>query len=106
MFPNSRYGFAMLATVLLSATLAAGLPMTASATIFPDGAYEVAQANCQAAAQQVVSQTGGQLLSVSPTGDGRCAVTVLVPGKGNERPRKTTVTVPAGDLDYKIVSIT
>ncbi|WP_280951167.1 hypothetical protein [Pararhizobium haloflavum] len=62
----------------------------------PEPIIELAQANCSAAAQQVVAQTGGQLLSVSPSGDGNCNVTVLVPGQGNERPRKVTVTVPAG----------
>lgn len=54
------------------------------------------QANCNAAAQRVVEQTGGQLLSVSPGPNGSCSVTVLVPGQGDERPRKRTVTVPAG----------
>ncbi len=49
--------------------------------------------DCSAAAAQVVEQTGGELLSAQPKGD-TCVVTVLVPGKGNARPRKVTVRVP------------
>ncbi len=49
--------------------------------------------DCSDAAAQVVSQTGGELLSAQPKGD-TCVVTVLVPGKGNARPRKMTVRVP------------
>lgn len=49
--------------------------------------------DCSAAAAQVVAQTGGQLLSATPQGNA-CVVTVLVPGNGNERPRKVTVRVP------------
>lgn len=79
----------MLATLLASALSAA----TAIAAPYDTGAIEFAQANCNAAAQQVVSQTGGQLLSVSPGPNGSCSVTVLVPGQGNERPRKVTVSV-------------
>ena len=48
--------------------------------------------DCSDAAAQVVSQTGGELLSAQPKGD-TCVVTVLVPGKGNARPRKMTVRV-------------
>ncbi|MEW9615995.1 hypothetical protein AB3G45_19455 [Shinella sp. S4-D37] len=49
--------------------------------------------DCSDAAAQVVAQTGGELLSAQPKGD-TCVVTVLVPGKGNARPRKVTVRVP------------
>ncbi|EYR81176.1 MULTISPECIES: hypothetical protein [unclassified Shinella] len=56
------------------------------------GVVEVA-GDCSDAAAQVVSQTGGELLSAQPKGD-TCVVTVLVPGKGNARPRKVTVRVP------------
>ena len=49
--------------------------------------------DCSNAAAQVVAQTGGELLSAQPKGD-TCVVTVLVPGKGNARPRKVTVRVP------------
>ncbi|WP_408015680.1 hypothetical protein [Rhizobium alarense] len=59
------------------------------------GAFDVVQVanDCAAAARQVVAQTGGQLLSAQPR-NGTCVVTVLVPGKGSERPRKVTVRVP------------
>jgi hypothetical protein len=49
--------------------------------------------DCSDAAAQVVAETGGELLSAQPKGD-TCVVTVLVPGKGNARPRKMTVRVP------------
>lgn len=49
--------------------------------------------SCSAAAAEVLSQTGGQLLSATPQGDA-CVVTVLVPGNGSARPRKVTVRVP------------
>lgn len=50
--------------------------------------------DCGDAATKVVRDTGGQLLSASPSNDGRtCIITVLVQGSG-ERPRKVTVRVP------------
>ena len=49
--------------------------------------------DCSNAAQRVVAQTGGELLSAKPDGSS-CVVTVLVPGNGNARPRKVTVRVP------------
>jgi predicted S18 family serine protease len=55
-------------------------------------------ADCSAAASRVVSQTGGQLLSATPQQQGGgtvCVITVLVPGNGDERPKKVTVSVPA-----------
>ncbi|MGF0536748.1 hypothetical protein ACQQ2Q_02055 [Agrobacterium sp. ES01] len=58
-----------------------------------DGHVTYVAADCSAAASRVVAQTGGQLLSAKPSG-GNCVVTVLVPGNGNERPRKVTVKVP------------
>ncbi len=56
----------------------------------------VAAADCSSAASRAARQTGGQVLSVSTKNQGGqtvCVVTVLVPGKGNERPRKQTVTI-------------
>ncbi|NDW03082.1 hypothetical protein [Jiella pacifica] len=56
----------------------------------------VAAADCSGAASRAARQTGGQVLSVSTQTQGGqtvCVVTVLVPGKGNERPRKQTVTI-------------
>ncbi|PDT85384.1 two-component system FeuPQ modulator FeuN [Sinorhizobium sp. BJ1] len=49
--------------------------------------------DCSAAAAQVVAETGGELLSAQPTADGKCVVTVLIPGNGG-RPKKVTVKVP------------
>lgn len=87
-------GFAMLASILLSATVATAQPALPPA-LAAGPAYQMAQVSCDGAARQVVASTGGQLLSVSPSGNGACQVTVLVPGQGDERPRKKTVTVPA-----------
>ena len=64
----------------------------------PDGAAVIrVAADCSGAASQVVGQTGGQLLSASAKSDGGqtvCEITVLVPGSGNERPKKVTIRVP------------
>ena len=57
------------------------------------GDVVLAGGDCSAAAAQVVADTGGELLSAQPKGE-TCVVTVLVPGKGNARPRKVTVRVP------------
>lgn len=85
----------MLATLLVTAmSLSTGAAAPAEMAA-PAPLVQMAQANCSAAAQQVVSQTGGQLLSVSPGPNGTCNVTVLIPGQGNERPRKETRNVPA-----------
>lgn len=76
---------------ILATALAAGIWLAAGQS----GAE--AAGDCSAAAAQVVAQTGGQLLSASPGDQGGqavCHVTVLVPGAGNERPKKVTVTVP------------
>mgnify|MGYP003644710618 CR=1 FL=1 len=56
----------------------------------------MAAADCSGAASRAARQTGGQVLSVSTQTQGGqtvCVVTVLVPGKGNQRPRKQTVTI-------------
>jgi hypothetical protein len=74
---------ALAASLILPGPVAIGLA--------PDVA--LAAGDCSAAAAQVVSDTGGELLSAQPRGD-TCVITVLVPGKGNERPRKVTVRVP------------
>lgn len=64
----------------------------------PEGAAVVrVAADCSAAAAQVVGDTGGQLLSASAKSSGGqmvCEITVLVPGNGNDRPKKVTVRVP------------
>ncbi|MEA3535536.1 hypothetical protein [Rhizobium sp. CC-YZS058] len=78
---------------LLVTTLAAGLMGAAPSSV--DGTDRVLRVSddCGMAAQQVVSETGGELLSVQPTGDGECVITVLIPGNGG-RPKKMTVRVP------------
>ena len=64
----------------------------------PDGTAIVRTAgDCSGAASKVVGQTGGQLLSASANTSGGqtvCVITVLVPGNGNDRPKKVTVSVP------------
>lgn len=75
---------------LLIAAMAAGigfspLPAQNARLTFVSG-------DCSAAAERVVAQTGGQLLSAQPSGN-TCVITVLVPGNGG-RPRKVTVHVP------------
>ena len=92
---------ANLLSIGLLAAQAALTPPMASATASlqaPDGtAIERVSADCSGAASQVVGQTGGQLLSASAQSEGGqtvCVITVLVPGNGNERPKKVTVSVP------------
>jgi len=63
----------------------------------PSGPARAQSGDCSGAAEQVVAQTGGQLLSASAENQGGqnvCSITVLVPGQGNERPKKVTVNVP------------
>lgn len=82
----------------LIAALAAMAAPAAAQMRAPDGTTIVhAAADCSGAASQVVGQTGGQLLSASAQTQGGqtvCVITVLVPGSGNERPKKVTVSVP------------
>lgn len=59
------------------------------------GPVHLAGGDCSAAAQQVVDETNGQLLSAEPTRDGQsCIITVLVQGDGTTRPRRIRVVVP------------
>lgn len=53
----------------------------------PDGGVD-----CRSAAYRAVEEVGGQLLSVRQSGN-ECVITVLIPGSGNERPRKVTMRV-------------
>lgn len=79
---------------VIIAALAAGLAGFAPPEISVPSDFVVrAAGDCSAAAQQVVSETGGELLSAQPTSDGQCVITVLVPGNGG-RPKKVTVRVP------------
>ena len=48
--------------------------------------------DCRSAAYRAVEEVGGQLLSVRQSGN-ECVITVLIPGSGNERPRKVTMRV-------------
>lgn len=73
---------------IISTILAATLSL---AVLVP--APALAAGDCSAAAARVVAQTGGQLLSARPSGQGVCSVTVLVPGKGDQRPKKVTISV-------------
>ncbi|PKA40348.1 hypothetical protein [Rhizobium sullae] len=81
-----------MASLLSVVALAAGLAAPAPS---PDDSRPLivrVAGDCSAAAEQVVEQTGGQLLSVQPSGN-TCIITVLVQGNG-QRPRKVTVRVP------------
>ncbi|CAN7226538.1 MULTISPECIES: hypothetical protein [Ensifer] len=79
---------------VIIAALAAGLAGFAPPEVNVPTDFVVRVAgDCSAAAQQVVSETGGELLSAQPTSDGQCVITVLVPGNGG-RPKKVTVRVP------------
>lgn len=79
-------------TVIALAASLAGISLPAPGP--GDASVVLAAGDCGAAAARVVAQTGGQLLSAQPSGDGSCTVTVLVPGQGNERPKKITMRVP------------
>lgn len=73
----------------------AGSP-TARAEQDGQAPYKLAQADCADAAAEAAAQTGGQVLSVSSRSEGGrivCEVTVLVPARDGERPRKTTITI-------------
>lgn len=78
----------------LTSMAQSGYEAEAAATAEP---LQLAQADCSAAAAQAAAQTGGQVLSVSASNQGGqtvCVVTVLIPGQGGERPRRTTITLP------------
>jgi len=91
-----------MASFLILASLAAGMvasPVPAHAGDINPAPLVLVQDNgqggsgdCSAAAARAVAETGGQLLSVRASG-GVCVITVLVPGNGNERPRKVTIQV-------------
>ena len=75
---------------LIMVAMAAGIGFSPLAS--PNSNITLVAGDCSAAAQKVVAQTGGQLLSAQPNG-GTCVITVLVPSN-NGRPRKVTVQVP------------
>ncbi|MGQ3211638.1 MAG: hypothetical protein ACT6U0_09450 [Shinella sp.] len=82
-----------MASPLLITALAASLILPGPVTTGAGSNVALIAGDCSDAAAQVLAQTGGELLSAQPKGD-TCVVTVLVPGKGNARPRKVTVRVP------------
>lgn len=88
---ESMFMTAPLTIIALAASLA-GFSLPAPSP--GETAVVLAAGDCGAAAARVVAQTGGQLLSAQPSGDGSCTVTVLIPGQGNERPKKVTKRVP------------
>lgn len=88
---ESMFMTAPLTIIALAASLA-GFSLPAQS--LGDASVVLAAGDCGAAAARVVAQTGGQLLSAQPSSDGSCTVTVLIPGQGNERPKKVTVRVP------------
>ncbi|MDM9629090.1 hypothetical protein QTL95_24685 [Rhizobium sp. S152] len=81
-----------MASPLSVAALAAGLALTSPSPENPRNLVVRVAGDCSDAARAVVEKTGGQLLSVQPSGDS-CIITVLVQGNG-QRPRKVTVKVP------------
>jgi hypothetical protein len=68
------------------------LALALSVLVLPVTHGDAMAADCRAAAARVVAEVGGQLLSVRESG-GECVIVVLVPGNGNERPRKVTMRV-------------
>lgn len=82
-----------MASPVTIAVLAAGIAGFAPPAVSAPAVVVRAAGDCSAAAAHVVAETGGELLSVQPTSDGNCVVTVLIPGNGG-RPKKLTVKVP------------
>ena len=86
----------MTASPLMTGLTAAVIALAGRGDLALPSRVELASADCNAAAERVVSRTGGQLLSVSAGREGGrtvCHVTVLVPASDHKRPRKMTVTV-------------
>jgi len=54
--------------------------------------------NCTAIGQRVAAEQAGQLTKSTPAvqnGRNVCVVVVIVPGKGEEKPRRVEIAVPA-----------
>lgn len=92
-----------MASIMIIAGLAVGLaaspaPDLAAAVgmkaplVLVQSSDENGGVDCRSAAYRVVEEVGGQLLSVRQSGN-ECVITVLIPGNGNERPRKVTMRV-------------
>jgi hypothetical protein len=69
-----------------------GLALAVTVAALPAIGSDAVAADCRQAAERVVAEVGGQLLSVHESG-GECVIVVLVPGNGSERPRKVTMRV-------------
>ncbi|MFN3321019.1 MAG: hypothetical protein ACK4ZU_00205 [Allorhizobium sp.] len=69
-----------------------GLALALAVAALPATGSDALAADCRAAAARAAAEEGGQLLSVHESG-GECVIVVLVPGNGNERPRKVTKRV-------------
>lgn len=83
-----------LTSFLLMSSVAQALPVT---NVKANNLIVLAATDCSASASQVVAQTGGELLSASPTtqnGQAVCKITVLVKSSSGQRPKKMSVTVP------------
>lgn len=84
-----------MASSLILATLTAGLVGLAPPSVDLQRNVLLVAEDCGDAAARVVAETGGQLLSAKPAPNGTaCVITVLVQGKGSERPRRVRVKVP------------
>ena len=84
-----------MASSLILATLAVGMAGLTPPAIDRQSDILLVAEDCGNAAERVVADTGGQLLSAQPAPNGKaCIITVLVQGKGNERPRRVRVKVP------------
>lgn len=84
----------ILAGIMFASPMAQALPIT---SVEANSLVVSAAADCSSSASQVVAQTGGQLLSATPTtqnGQAVCKVTVLVKSSSGQRPKKMSVTVP------------
>lgn len=89
----------LLAALPFQAMAAQASPLQAFPAISAQEQPLVLSANvdCAQSAQQVISQTGGELLSATPSiqnGQSVCKITVLVKSSSGQRPKKLSVTVP------------
>lgn len=89
----------VLTSLLVLSSMAQALPVSSveTSTLAAENIVVQAATDCTSSANQVVEQTGGQLLSATPTtqnGQAVCKVTVLVKSSDGQRPKKMSVTVP------------
>ena len=84
-----------MAASLILATLTAGMVGLTPPSIDRQSDVLLVGEDCGDAAARGIADTGGHLLSAQPAPNGKaCIITVLVQGKGNERPRRVRVKVP------------